>query len=371
MDYKSNSKEETVKSDAIEDFYVIGILASQSDVKLKESLNKLIDLGGIYSKGQVVAFSLEGINRDNKMIKGYLYNQGMWNSSTFSMPDSIINRIYLNRKWEGFFRKIIGRRMINNFTLNKWEMYKRLSTNSKLKKHLPITRLVTSPKDIFDFLGQYNEGIIKPVIGSCGKGIFKVSKHAEIFKVDSSLLQKEKKNSLYLNREEVEDFFKPICTMRKYIVQQVIDLYVGNSPIDFRLIMVKNGLEQWTDLGLIARKGSRNGIVSNIGFVRSGNLAFQNLLSISEYKAIEIRKMMTQVSLDAAKEMETYRKRNGNLGNLGIDLGVDKNQHLWIIEINQRNPGHRMAVDAGEYEMYSNSNKLIMDYAHKLAESRK
>nr|WP_243840678.1 YheC/YheD family protein [Paenisporosarcina antarctica] len=99
--------------------------------------------------------------------------------------------------------------------------------------------------------------------------------------------------------------------MRKYIIQQVIDLYVGNSPIDFRLIMVKDGMEDWKELGIIARKGSENGIVSNIGFVRSGNLAFQNLLSISDNKAIEIRKKMTQVSLDAAKEMENYRGCKG------------------------------------------------------------
>ncbi|WP_243840677.1 YheC/YheD family protein [Paenisporosarcina antarctica] len=56
---------------------------------------------------------------------------------------------------------------------------------------------------------------------------------------------------------------------------------------------------------------------------------------------------------------------------MGIDLGLDRNQHLWIIEINHRNPGHRMAVDAGEYGIYSNSTILLMDYAHKLAERGK
>ncbi|WP_243840680.1 hypothetical protein [Paenisporosarcina antarctica] len=75
------------------------------------------DIGGIYTKGQVAAFSLEGINRDNQMIKGYLYNEGMWNPSTFSMPDAIINRVSLNCKWESFFRKTVGRRMINNLHL--------------------------------------------------------------------------------------------------------------------------------------------------------------------------------------------------------------------------------------------------------------
>ncbi|WP_243840679.1 YheC/YheD family protein [Paenisporosarcina antarctica] len=72
-------------------------------------------------------------------------------------------------------------------------MYKWLSTNSNLSKHLPITRLVNSLQDIIGFLGKYIEGIIKPINGSYGEDIFKVSKQAVNFKVDTSLYQKEKK----------------------------------------------------------------------------------------------------------------------------------------------------------------------------------
>ncbi|WP_017381234.1 YheC/YheD family endospore coat-associated protein [Paenisporosarcina sp. TG-14] len=369
MNDKSRLNLETVEKDMVQDSFVIGILVSKFNRKLKESLNDLNDLGEIYKKGQVGAFSLKGINRDTQMIRGYLYDEGIWKPSTFSMPDAIINRISLNRKWESFFRKTVGRRMMNNFTFNKWEMYKWLSINSNLSKYLPITRLVNSPQDIIDFLGQYNEGIIKPISGSYGKGIIKVSKHEENFKVEASRQQKQE-NPLYLNHEELEVYLNSKCKRRKYIVQQVINLYVGKSPIDFRLIMVKVGVGEWRDLGLIARKGSKNGIVSNIGIVKNGDSALQNLLSIRRYEAIETRKKMTQVSFDAAKEMEKYRGCNGDLGNLGIDLGIDRNQRLWIIEINHRNPRHQMAVDAGEDGIYFNSNKFIMDYVHKLAERR-
>ena len=369
MNDESRFKEEIVKGDIVQNSFVIGILVAKNNRKLKESLNHLNDLGAIYKKGQVGAFSLEGINRDKQMIKGFLYDQGIWRPSTFSMPDAIINRISLNRKWESFFRETVGRRMMNNFTFNKWEMYKWLSNNSNLRKHLPITRLVNCPQDITDFLGQYNEGIIKPISGTYGKGIFKVSKHEESFKVEVSR-QQEQENSLYLNHDELEVYFSSKFKRGKYIIQQVINLYVGKSPIDFRLILVKVGIGEWKDLGLIARKGNKNGIVSNLGLVKRGDLALRNLLSIPRYEAIETRNKMTQVSFDAAMEMEKYGGCNGNLGNLGIDLGLDRNQNLWIIEINHRNPRHQMAVDAGEDEIYANSNKFIMDYVHKLAEMR-
>ena len=370
MNDKSRLKEETVKNDMVQNSFVIGILVSKYNRKLKESLKHLNDLGGIYKKGlQVGAFSLEGINRDKQMIKGFLYDGGIWKPSTFSMPDAIINRISLNHKWESFFSKTLGSRMVNNFTFNKWEMYKWLSINSNLRKHLPITQLVNCNQDIIDFLGKYNEGIIKPISGTYGKGIVKVSKHEENFKVDANR-QKKEENSLCLNHEELEVYLNTKFKSGKYIIQQVINLYVGKRPIDFRLIMVKVGIGEWRDLGLIARKGNKNEIVSNIGLVKRGDLALRNLLSIPRNEAIETRKKMTQVSFDAVKEMERYRGCNGNLGNLGIDLALDRNQNLWIIEINHRNPRHQMAVDAGEDEIYFNSNKLIMDYVHKLAENR-
>jgi len=362
------SKSETDSKVLSEKCYVIGILVSKSNRKLKRSLNHLKDLGDLIKNGRIGAFSLKGVNRKKKIINGYLYSEGLWKRSTFLMPDAVINRISLNRKWESFFRATLGRRMLNNYTFNKWEMYESLSKNPNLSMHLPLTRLVNGPQDIIEFIEEYNEVFIKPISGSYGKAIFKVSKQEEKFKVETSY--QKSKESLYLSQEELEEYFTLKCKRRKYIIQQVIDLYVGNSPIDFRLIMIKDGEEEWRDLGLIARKGRKNGIVSNIGSVKSGNPSLQNLLSIPRYEAIEIREKMTQISLDAAKEMEKFGGLNGNLGNLGIDLGIDKNQRIWIIEMNHRNPRHRMAVDAGESGIYFNANKLLIENVQTFLEGR-
>lgn len=353
------SKSETDINGLSEKSYVIGILVSKSNRKLKRSLNHLKDLGDLIKNGQIGAFSLKGVNRNKKIIKGYLYREGIWKRSTFLMPDAVINRISLNSKWESFFRATLGRRMLNNYTFNKWEMYESLSKNPNLSMHLPITRLVKSPKDIIEFIEEYNEVFIKPISGSYGKAIFKVSKQEEKFKVEASY--QKSKESLYLNQEELEKYFTLKCKKRKYIIQQVIDLYVGNSPIDFRLIMIKDGEEEWRDLGLIARKGRKNEIISNNGSVKSGNSSLQNLLAIPRNEAIKLREEMTRISLDAAKEMENFGGYNGNLGNLGIDLGIDKKRNIWIIEMNHRNPRHLMAVDAGEDSVYFYSNQLIIE----------
>ncbi|MFN7249609.1 MAG: YheC/YheD family protein [Anaerobacillus sp.] len=345
---------------------LIGLLVAKSNGLLRRSLKSLVSLAELCDNGQVAVFSLKGIDRDKQFIQGYLYcsSEKTWIPSTFPIPNAIINRISLNRKWKGYFRRILGRKMINNFTFNKWQMYQWLSNNQVLRNYLPKTQLLTADKDLINFLEQNKEAYIKPIFGSFGRGIMKISKHEELYKIDFSFTKNQKKSS-YLNKKELIAYFKD--KKSKYIIQQVIDLYIGARPTDFRLIAVKNELGKWQDLGIIARKGRRGGLVSNTGMVKSGNPALQNLLSIPRNEAVEIRKKMTQISIDAAKLMEKYGGTNGNLGNLGIDLAIDRNRNLWIIEMNHRNPRHKMAIDAGELDVYISANKSLLNYADHLA----
>jgi glutathione synthase/RimK-type ligase-like ATP-grasp enzyme len=344
---------------------LIGILVAKSNGLLRRSLKSLVSLAEFCDNGQVAVFSLKGVDRDKQFIQGYLYcpSEKTWIPSTFPIPDAIINQTSLNRKWKDYFRRILGRKMINNFTFNKWQMYEWL-TNQQFCDYLPKTQLLTADKNLINFLEQNKEAYIKPIFGSYGRGIMKVSKHEELYKIDYSFTKKQK-NILYLNEKELVSFFKN--KKRRYIIQQVIDLYIGGRPTDFRLIAVKNELGKWQDLGIIARKGRKDGLVSNTGLVKSGNPALQNLLSIPRNEAVEIRKKMTQISIDAAKLMEKFGGTDGNLGNLGIDIGIDRSRNLWIIEINHRNPRHKMAVDAGELDVYINANKSILNYANHLA----
>lgn len=368
LDNKNELLKGTGKNDLVQDSFMIGILVGKSNRKLKRSLNHLKDLGGIYKNVQLGAFSLKGINREKQIISGYLYNQGLWKRSIFPMPDAIINRTALNSTWESFFRKTLGSRMITNFTFNKWEMYNWLSNDFNLSKHLPITRVVNCPEDIIEFLGEYKEGYIKPISGSYGKGIYKVSNNEGNFLVEAS--SKKDTDLLSFNTEELKDYFTPKCNKRNYIIQQVIDLCVVKRPIDFRLIMLKDAGGEWRDLGIIARRASKNVIVSNIGSVKRGNSALQNLLSLPRLEANKIRKKMTQISVYAAMEMEKYGGYNGNLGNIGFDLGVDKNQNIWIIEMNHLNPQHSMAVEAGDDGIYIKTNEMILDHALALAKGK-
>ncbi|WP_216830689.1 YheC/YheD family endospore coat-associated protein [Alkalihalobacterium elongatum] len=347
----------------------IGILAAKTNWKLKRVLHQLKDLAEL-STGQVIAFSLKGVKRKQNKVKGYVYwkEKGIWKETTVKMPDAIINRITLTRKWQQFFRELLGTRMINNFTFSKWKMYEWLSTDPTLSKHLPVTQKILTTKDIINFLEQYNEAIIKPINSSFGKGIYKITKQENEYLVEYN--SKKQCNSLVFTSEELINYFNNKRINKKYIIQKLINLYIGNHPVDFRLIMVKNGYGEWEDVGLIARKGIKNGVISNSGNLKIGTFALQNLLLIPRFEAIKIRKRLTEISLSAVHYLEKQAGVDANIGNVGIDLAIDCAWNLWIIEINHRNPRHRMAMDAGFSGIYEYSNKLLIDYANLLAINR-
>ena len=56
-----------------------------------------------------------------------------------------------------------------------------------------------------------------------------------------------------------------------------------------------------------------------------------------------------------------------HLGYIGIDIGIDENHHLWVIEINNRNPDMTIALDANDFQLYYKTKSAPFHYAKWLA----
>ncbi|MCR6109520.1 YheC/YheD family protein [Bacillus sp. A301a_S52] len=349
---------------------MIGILAARSNKTLKRKLNRLNDLAASFMSIKVMAFSLQGIKKQDTLINGYVYSysEKTWKRSISPMPRAVINRIALTPQWQNYFKRTLGSNMINNMTFNKWEMYEWLSVSPYFNQFLPLTWLMREPTDIIHFVTRYKQCYIKSVNGSYGKGIFKVSRSEKGYKIeDVNSRNLKKSSSLYVNEQDVMMYFAQRCQNKLFILQHVIDLYVADRPVDFRLILVKDESGQWRDIGLLARKGRKHEIVSHTGVVKNGYSALRNIMTLTRDEAMKLNQQMSEVGLAVAKEMETFGGRDSNLGNLGIDFGIDKDHRLFVIEINHRNPRHRMAVDAGEWVIYKKANALLAGYATRLA----
>ncbi len=348
----------------------IGILIDKKKGNLERKLNILNEYVSSYEKigGSILAFSLEGVDRKTNTIEGLLYDpqQKTWEKGIYPFPAAVFKTIRWNGRWRSYFQSMLGKRVFNDYGFDKWQMYQWLHSSSELKRHLPKT-VPFNDQDSLELLSEFKQLYIKPVDRSLGKGIKKVSKDGE----GITLFEKRGNHTTtirFKTLDEVQLFLRNRIKKRKYIIQEALDLlsYQGKM-IDFRVITVKNSSGKWENQGIISRYGRSNHIVSNIssgGEAESGSATIKKMIDSKAEEALEIEKKMQSLALEAARCIE---RRGIHCGNLGIDMAIDRNKRIWIIEMNNNNPDHTIALDAGDRELYERTLENIMLYAKCLS----
>ena len=330
----------------------IGILAFHTKEGLNNNINSLSNYIYHYLKigGSILAFSLEGINRDKQLIEGYLYDYKLnkWIFGNYKYPSVIFKRISINKEWRNILVNLYEHKLFNDYTFNKWEMYNYLNQFKNLRSFLPDTSIYQDYQDINTNLDIHKNIYIKPINGSQGLNIIKVNK------TDSGILIYMNNNEIALyNKNEIIDFFKNTLKKDKYRIQKTVDLHNDKGQIiDFRLVIIKNEDGKWEDMGMIARTGNINSIVSNIsngGLAEKSEIIIKKHLNINEKESFIKRNIMSNIGIAIAKSIEEC---GINCGNLGIDLGIDKKGKIWLIEVNNKDPNHTIAIDAEDRQMF-------------------
>jgi len=297
----------------------------------------------------LMVFAPNNIDYKNQKINGYLYNEvnNVWESNEFPFPDIIMDRgifgsttfnkaAHKEREYFKTNNKIIR---FNSGIGSKYDTFNILFNNPILKQHLPHTIIYKTYIDIINMLDKYKEIYLKPAHGTQGKGIIKISKN-----INSYSVKINGHNYICKSTNGFKNIIKNkllIINNKKYIIQQGINLFKRkNKIIDFRLLLQKNKNMRWEITALLARISKENGITTNLslgGTVADGKTIINKIaVSLNKDKNILIQQL-NDTALLAAITLEAH---NGTYGELGIDLGLDKNGNIWIIEINPR-PGRK------------------------------
>jgi len=350
----------------------IGLLVTEEDKNLTTSrLNKMLTYVREYSKthGAVVAFALDKVDSANLQIEGYCFNPqtGNWQRGIFPYPSSMYRTIGLSEKWKNHFLSVLGDRMFNNRYFNKWEMYQWFSGNDEIGSHIPYTSLYRSYQDVLDLIEKHGKVYIKPVFGLQGRGIVQVSKQNETF------VFKYREGGINHSIElkglgEVVDFLQRRFYHGRYLIQQAVELIdFKGGIIDFRCIMQKGQAGVWNCKAVIGRRGKRGSIVSNIS---SGGTALPVIdalsLLFSEDKDL-IYPLKEKIESFAIKVCNALDEYGINCGNLGVDIGIDREGSLWLIEVNNRDPDPSIALDIHDKKLYYSLKSGILYYAKFLA----
>ncbi|MEK8126803.1 YheC/YheD family protein [Paenibacillus filicis] len=302
-------------------------------------------------------------------------SEGGWVRKVVPLPDVVYNRLP-SRKAEklasnnAFKQRFVrqGIPLFNWSFFDKWDVYNLLEGTDAFR-HVPESRINPSSSQIKEMLDKHKFIYFKPTGGSLGIGIYRLTYNPQRgyyarFRRSGRnvLLRFSKFESLMalLNRQS--------GGLNGYVAQQGIRLIeLDSCPIDFRFHMTKNSSNQWVVAAIGAKKAGKGSVTTH---VRTGGMLMtpeQVLRQVFGGRAGEVLSHSKEVAIKLAQDIE--RNYRHTLGELGFDIGIDKNERIWMFEANSK-PGRSIFKHPALKEQGRASLQYIYDYCLYLSRFR-
>jgi hypothetical protein len=324
------------------------------------------------------AFSPKDINWEDETVVAYfLDGNGRWSRRTVPLPDVVYNRLpsrraektdYIRNIKERFIRRGIA--VFNWSFFDKWDVYELLQQDEDAKPHIPESYINPSPEQIRSLLEKHQFIYLKPTSGSLGIGIFRVTYNKK--RGYYARFRRNGRNALLHFRT-----FPALMKLLKgsggrlhhYVAQQGVRLIeLDGCPLDFRFHLVKNGNNEWVIGGIGAKKAGRGSVTTHVrtgGQVMTPEAALSRIYS--EEKAASLLADAKRTAIKLAKAIErNYRYR---IGELGFDLGIDKDGNIWMFEANAK-PGRSIFKHPSLKEDGRRTLSLIFEHCLYLSRFR-
>lgn len=205
---------------------------------------------------------------------------------------------------------------------NKWRQYEILSQHENLIPHLPKTIRWQHTLDISKIMTLFSGQpvLIKPIHGTGGKGILAVE-HAD--------------GHIFNNLSDV-------------IIQEKLDLKFGDRLYDTRVLVQKNTWGRWTVTGLGTRSAPNTSLVTNLSRGGTALRTEHFLQNIAHLPVTETLQAIERLSLNVA---ETLDASFGPLVELGLDIAITRDAHLYLLEANTK-PDRMILLKTGQKEAF-------------------
>ena len=317
-------------------------------------------------------FSPLDIDWERRRVKAYVPTNGGWKVVQRGFPHVVHDRLWgLGKEKAEKCRLALGRleseygvAVFNPDFGDKLEVHALLAQDPKLALHLPETLPLSA--DAIERIAEAHRALyIKPVRGRQGKGIVKAERSESSWKAarrseSGAAVKRSLKDAAQLVAFAVDG--QP---PDEYLVQQDLDLMRrGRSAVDIRAIVQRDIEGRWRVSAIGARVGRPGGFVSNL---HAGGTAMtlQRLVRglPRAPKAKTLAAMVRVLALKCAAQMSSAHP---TLGELGLDLGLDRTGKLWIIEVN-RQPGRALFSRARLTKSWRTSRIRVVQYAWYLS----
>lgn len=325
---------------------IIGILTTASKQGgfsgNRQNFRDLCKASYVYG-GIVYVFTPEGIDDVRKIIHGYQYHpiQRRWMRVQMPFPDVVYNRIPRRedeRKPE--MRHVLARlqqeptiHLYNPSFFNKWDLYQWLHADPEIGAYLPET-LVYSAAALQRMAKRHPTLYLKPIHGKAGIHFFKIEQTAYGTKLTHQT-HRHQKHQTFRHKEELVRYVDATLPSRLYVIQQAIPLATfAGRPFDLRVLVQKNQEGKWDVSGIGARLSGKQAITTHVpqgGSIVNPDTALRH--AFGEKSVSAIYRHTRQVALKTAQSLERHFQL---LGELSIDIGIDRSGKPWIFEANAK-----------------------------------
>lgn len=277
-------------------------------------------------------------------IEGWIYDDG-WKKTIMPIADVINNRL-TSRKLENkpsvqhFVKEVkslYGTQMYNEKFLDKHDVFEALKTDAALKRYLPESHSLKSFAVFKSMCQTYPVVFLKPVRGSLGKGIIRISRLPDgTFQTHATLVGGVQKQ-VYPTLAKLFSGISGKMKTTKYQIQQGLPLIeINKKPVDFRALVQKNNTGKWKVTSIVARIAGGSHFVSNLA--RGGSLSTVREAVNKTHLSPEVKKnallQMRKAAINIASAIEETIP--AHFGELGIDLAMDTSGKIWLIEVNSK-----------------------------------
>lgn len=297
----------------------------------------------------ITIFSPLSVQWNSITVRGYRYDpdRRKWVKGTYPLPTVLYDRIaYTNRKQIQLFHSQIQRLVNDHHCIllgkglpGKWIVYNMIKDHPNLKPYLPETRIYKGNRAWLQQLKTYGALFFKPASGSQGRGVFLLYHHANRFKVHgrdryNHLFQKE-----FTTIKGLNAWIQLYTGSRTYIYQPYLELTTQRrQPFDIRVLVQKNHVGKWQETGRAVRVGKKHSVTSNLD---GGGTAVDTDAFLTEhFTTTQIQHINNAIEEIVRHLPYQLEDQHGPLVELGIDIGIDRNQHVWILEVNSK-PGRK------------------------------
>ena len=352
---------------------ILGVLIRKSLVNgliQQQAIPRLEDLAKANDDAKLTLyfFSCYDVDFKKKTITGTYYDikRGLWRKGEFAYPNIIYQRHATSKKDQLLINKLEEDlkkhkvRWINySRTFNKWEVYKNLVKEEDFRQHLPKTCLYTGPEDLRQMLDRYSKVYLKACQGGRGRQVVCVTRLPNGHYRCSSLINKlqiHKKRNFTSLLKSIQRFFGS----KSFIIQQAIDLVtVNDSIIDLRAEVQKDGQGNLMVTAVPVRISKKKAPITTHAASYTFEDCFKKILGYTDQEVLELEDRLCNFLNMAYSCIENAY---GAIGEIGIDVGLDKTGRLWIIECNSR------SLKVSLYKAYPKEtilqfNKNLLDYA--------